>query len=142
MRTALTVLLLTALVSAGCTDYDTGGRSAAPEAAGVAVIIVVAITGLVLCKARKWPYLAVGWLWFMGTLVPVLGLIQAGLWPALADRYAYVPQIGIFIMLAGGIAELMGRWRISEALLRMTAVIAVIVLAVAAWTRSAIGKIA
>ncbi len=99
----------------------------------VAVIILGTVSGLVLWKARKLPYLAVGWLWFVGTLVPVLGLIQAGLWPALADRYAYVPQIGIFIMCGWGVGEVMDRWRISDALVRMTAVIAVIVLAVVAW---------
>jgi len=98
-----------------------------------AVTIVVAITGLVIWKARKLPYLAVGWLWFAGTLVPVSGLIQAGLWPALADRYAYVPQIGIFIICAWGAAELMGRWRVRFALLRVTAATAIIVPAIVAW---------
>jgi hypothetical protein len=52
------------------------------------------------------PYLAVGWLWYLVTLVPSIGLIQAGLWPAMADRFAYVPLIGLFVMVAGKTALL------------------------------------
>ena len=50
---------------------------------------------------RRWPYLAVGWLWFLGTLVPVIGLVQIGP-QGFADRYTYVPLIGPFIALAWG----------------------------------------
>ena len=53
------------------------------------------------CAARRRPYLAVGWLWFLGTLVPVIGLVQVGA-QAMADRYTYVPLIGLFIALAWG----------------------------------------
>jgi len=53
---------------------------------------------------RQRPYLAVGWLWYLGTLVPVIGLVQVG-GQAMADRYTYVPLIGVFIMVAWGLAE-------------------------------------
>lgn len=67
-------------------------------------IALLAITGLVLrfCSKRC---LLVGWLWFLGTLVPVIGLVQVGD-AAMADRYAYLPLIGIFIMIAFGLSDL------------------------------------
>jgi Tfp pilus assembly protein PilF len=74
------------------------------QIAGSAAILV-AISALSLLR----PYLAVGWLWYLGTLVPVIGLIQVGL-QARADRYTYIPMIGISIMLAWGAAEIMARW--------------------------------
>jgi protein O-mannosyl-transferase len=71
----------------------------------------VAMTGLALVvitvlvyRFRVRPYLLVGWLWFLGTLVPVIGLVQVGD-AAMADRYAYIPLIGIFIMVAFGAAD-------------------------------------
>jgi protein O-mannosyl-transferase len=63
----------------------------------------------VILLARKRPYLAVGWLWFCGTLVPVIGLVQVGL-QSMADRYTYLPAIGLFIMLAWGATELVADW--------------------------------
>jgi tetratricopeptide (TPR) repeat protein len=68
-------------------------------------VILVAITALALLR----PYLAVGWFWYLGTLVPVIGLVQVGL-QARADRYTYIPMIGISIMLAWGGSELITRW--------------------------------
>jgi len=61
--------------------------------------------------ARHHPYLAVGWLWYLGTLVPVLGLVRVGL-QARADRYTYVPLVGVFIALAWGGAALAERMRL------------------------------
>jgi tetratricopeptide (TPR) repeat protein len=55
-------------------------------------------------------YLIAGWLWYLGTLVPVIGLVQVGE-QAMADRYTYLPSIGIFIMVGWGANELLGRWR-------------------------------
>jgi protein O-mannosyl-transferase len=70
-----------------------------------AVLGVVAISGLVLTAHRKYPYLAVGWFWYLGTLVPVIGLVQVGS-QSHADRYMYVPLVGIAIMVAWGAADL------------------------------------
>jgi tetratricopeptide (TPR) repeat protein len=71
-------------------------------------------------RGRRSRYLTVGWLWYLGTLVPVIGLIQvAG--QAMADRYAYVPLLGIFIMLAWGAAEVLRRrWFIGVGLCLLT----------------------
>jgi tetratricopeptide (TPR) repeat protein len=67
------------------------------------------LTALALGLGRRHRYLRVGWLWYLGTLVPVCGLVQVG-WHARADRYGYVPLVGIFLILAWGAAEL-GRRR-------------------------------
>ncbi len=64
-----------------------------------AVLFLAAVTALVLWQHRKRPYLVTGWFWYLGTLVPVIGLIQVGL-QAMADRYTYIPLIGIFIIAA------------------------------------------
>ena len=67
--------------------------------------VAAAVAGLLLISAVVWrgwrtrPYLPVGWLWFLGTLVPVIGLVQVG-GAALADRYSYLPSIGIFLAVA------------------------------------------
>ena len=60
---------------------------------------------------RQWrrPYLAVGWFWYLVTLLPVIGLVQVGE-QAHADRYTYLPSIGIFLMVVWGAEELLGRW--------------------------------
>ena len=65
----------------------------------------------VIRLARRRPYLAVGWFWYLGTLVPVIGLVQVGM-QSMADRYTYIPLIGIFIVLAWGGWELVERWRL------------------------------
>ena len=75
--------------------------------AGVFLIMVSVFVFRVL---KSKPYLAVGWLWYLGTLVPVIGIVQVGS-QALADRYTYVPLIGIFIMIAWGISDLASKRR-------------------------------
>jgi hypothetical protein len=72
-------------------------------------LAVLAVISLVAYRlARREPYLLVGWLWYLGTLVPVAGLVQVGV-QARADRYTYVPLIGIFIMVAWGLGAIVGR---------------------------------
>ena len=72
-----------------------------------AAAILVAVTLAVIAAARKHPHLLVGWFWFVGTLVPVIGLVQVG-GQALADRYTYVPFIGLFIAVAWGVRAIVG----------------------------------
>jgi len=74
---------------------------------GLAAFFLLAVSVLVLWQRTVRPYLIVGWLWFLGTLVPVIGLVQVGE-QAIADRYAYVPLIGIFVMAVWGAADLAG----------------------------------
>ena len=73
-------------------------------------LLIASVTVLVLKQGRSRLYLLVGWFWFLGTLVPVIGLVQVGL-QAMADRYAYLPIIGLFIMLVWGAEDLSGQSR-------------------------------
>ncbi len=70
---------------------------------GAAVFLLLLITALVL-RARQRRYLAVGWFWFLGSLVPMIGLVQVGE-QALADRYAYISFIGLFLMIVWLVAD-------------------------------------
>jgi hypothetical protein len=63
------------------------------------LLILISFTGI--CTVRRHPGLSIGWLWYIGTLVPVIGLVQVAS-QAMADRYTYVPSIGIFIIIAWG----------------------------------------
>ncbi len=74
-----------------------------------AACALAAITALALRSSKRAPYLLVGWLWYAGTLVPVIGLVQIGS-QSMADRYTYVPLIGIFFAAAWGAADLVVRW--------------------------------
>lgn len=70
-------------------------------------LFLLGISVYSLVALRRRPYLAVGWFWFLGTLVPVIGLVQVGA-QSMADRYTYIPLIGIFIVVAWGVVELLG----------------------------------
>jgi tetratricopeptide (TPR) repeat protein len=82
---------------------------------GLSALLLAGVSLLVLRERRSRPYLAVGWLWYLGTLVPVIGLIQVGA-QARADRYMYLPMVGLSIMLAWGLREMLpGKAAISGA---------------------------
>lgn len=72
-------------------------------------ILLVIISTVVVRMIRQTPYLAVGWFWYLGTLVPMIGIVQEGN-QAMADRFTYIPLIGIFIMVAWGLPDLLARW--------------------------------
>jgi tetratricopeptide (TPR) repeat protein len=80
-----------------------------------AAFLLIGITALCLFQRRSRPYLIMGWLWFLGTLVPVIGLVQVG-GQTMADRYFYIPSIGLFIALAFGLADIAKSWRIAPSL--------------------------
>ena len=69
------------------------------------VVALLAITAICVWLFRKRPWLTIGWFWFLGTLVPVIGIVQVG-WQAMADRYSYIPYIGLFIAIVWEV----GRW--------------------------------
>ncbi len=100
-----------------------------------AVLLLVAVTSAVILKARRFPYLAMGWLWFAGTLVPVIGIVQVGS-QALADRYTYVPLIGLFIMAAWGVPELLKNWRYRKEALAASSALIFICLLIFTWTQA------
>jgi tetratricopeptide (TPR) repeat protein len=76
---------------------------------------------------RKYPFLLVGWLWFVGMLVPMIGLVQVGI-QARADRYTYLPQIGLYLLVTWGAMELFTRWRRGREVLVVSSVWVVIAL--------------
>jgi protein O-mannosyl-transferase len=76
-----------------------------------AAIVLLAISALVTIRRRE-RYLSMGWCWFLGTLVPMIGLVQVG-GAAMADRYAYIPLIGLFLMVCWGVTENSAKWQAS-----------------------------
>jgi protein O-mannosyl-transferase len=101
------------------------------QVAGAAALLA-ALTAFAAWKARKAPWLVVGWLWFLGTLVPVIGLVQVGR-QAMADRYTYLPSIGLFVAIVWGIAALAGERR---AILGTAAAAVIAALAVGTWVQA------
>lgn len=94
---------------------------------------LLCITTVVLRSYKHKPYLAMGWLWFTGTLVPVLGIIQAGFWPASADRWSYVPMLGLFIIIAWGVPELITVWRPRKVVIVLPAIVILAILTATSW---------
>lgn len=92
-------------------------------------LLLVGITVAVIWKIRQCPYLFVGWLWYLGTLVPVIGLVQV--WEqAMADRYTYIPLIGIFIMIAWSLPLLLAKWQYHKVVLGTSALIIFLALSI------------
>ncbi len=83
-------------------------------------LFMVAVTLLAVREGRRRPYLIFGWLWFVGTLVPVIGLVRIGD-QSMADRYSYLPLIGLFIAVVWGVSEVSARWRLGKAALPVCA---------------------
>jgi tetratricopeptide (TPR) repeat protein len=100
-----------------------------------AVLFLIAVTVTVILEAKKFPYLATGWLWFAGTLVPVIGIVQVGR-QAMADRYTYVPLIGLFIMAAWGVPELLKNWSYRKKALAASSALVFAYLFVSTWTQA------
>jgi len=93
-------------------------------------LLLICIFVLVILTLKRMPYLSVGWLWYVGTLVPVIGLVQGGIWPAMADRFTYIPLTGLFIVITWGISDLFLKWRYRVVLLSVFAGIVLLVLVV------------
>jgi protein O-mannosyl-transferase len=87
-----------------------------PEQVALAAMVLLFISMGAFMLRRRFPFLLVGWLWYLGTLVPVVGIVQVGT-QAMADRYTYVPLVGIFIALVWGMAALARRLRLTRPVL-------------------------
>jgi len=99
----------------------------------IGALLVLSITSiLVLRLAAKHRYLLTGWLWYLGTLVPVIGLVQVGS-QAMADRYSYITLTGLFIIIAWGIPELVGKWKYKKIALAISALLVVSSVSVCTW---------
>ena len=95
-----------------------------------AAVVLVGITTLAIREFSRRPYLTVGWLWYGITLLPVIGLVQTGS-QARADRYTYIPLIGVSIAVVWGLSEVLAPWRRFRAALAIAAVVACAV--ITAW---------
>jgi tetratricopeptide (TPR) repeat protein len=96
--------------------YPYSENHLAPWKVGVSLLFLLFVSTGAAVGWRKHPFLLVGWLWYLGMLVPVIGLVQTGN-QAMADRYTYLPQIGLYIMVAWGAVDLVGSWRYGRAVL-------------------------
>ena len=102
--------------------YPHPGNSLPMWQAAGAGLFLLAISVLVLRVIRSHPYLTAGWLWYLGTLVPVIGLVQVGS-HAMADRYTYVPLIGLFIIIAWGLGDLLKKCPYRRVVLAFTTLV-------------------
>jgi Flp pilus assembly protein TadD len=101
------------------------------QAAGAGLLLLL-ISIVVIRAGRRQPYLPVGWFWYLGTLVPVIGLVQVGA-QAMADRYTYVPLIGLFIMVAWGVPHALRNYRYAQSSLAFAATSLLVGLMVCTW---------
>jgi hypothetical protein len=89
--------------------------------------ILLTVTFLVFQYAKNHRYLALGWLWYLGTLVPVIGFVQVGI-QSMADRYSYIPLTGLFIIIVWGTPELLAKWPHRKIVMWISSLIVLLVL--------------
>jgi len=99
------------------------------------LLVVMCITVAAIALRTHRPYLLTGWLWYLGMLVPVIGLVQVG-WQGRADRYTYLPQIGLYIAATWGVANLTALHRHRRATLSTVAVLVIAALSSCAWVQT------
>ena len=104
-----------------------------------AVLLLSGISILAILLRGSAPFLLVGWLWYLGTLVPVIGLVQVGI-QAFADRYSYIPLIGLFMCIAWAVPEAASAGRRQRALLAASAALVLVVFAAATWRQTGFWK--
>jgi protein O-mannosyl-transferase len=109
--------------------YPHPGYNVSFLSAGIAVVLLLVATILILRFAKNYRYMVTGWFWYIGTLVPVIGLIQVG-GHAMADRYTYITLTGLFIIIAWGVPDLMAKWRYRRIVLWICSLIVLSVLAI------------
>lgn len=97
-------------------------------------LLLLLISTIVLMKTKSYPYLGLGWLWYLVTLLPVIGLIQIAR-HAMADRYTYLPLTGLFIIIAWGVPDLLGNIRNRKVILGVASGLILLVLSGLAWQR-------
>jgi protein O-mannosyl-transferase len=97
------------------------------------LLICITVTAIALRKQR--PYLLTGWLWYLGMLVPVIGLVQVG-WQGRADRYTYLPQIGLYIAATWAVTDLTALYRYQRAILSTAAILIIGALSLRAWAQT------
>ena len=92
------------------------GRTPAWGKQVLLLLLLIATTAAVIKWRKRYPYLVTGWFWYQKTLVPVVGIVQVGL-QAHADRYTYLPQIGVYLLLTWAVVDLTRSWQARRAIL-------------------------
>lgn len=95
-----------------------------------AILAAITIAAIVLYRRKRW--LAVGWFWYLGMLVPVIGIVQVGM-QGMADRYTYLPSIGLFVIAAWGAADVAERMKLPRAAILPCILVPVALLSISAW---------
>lgn len=102
----------------------------------LAVVVLVLITTIAFVRRRQNPYLIVGWLWYLVMLIPVIGIVQVGL-QGHADRYTYLPQVGLYVAVTWLVWYLTEDWRLQKAVLNSAAIAVVATLSILSWKQTA-----
>ena len=101
----------------------------------LSVLLLICATAAATAVRKKRPYFLIGWLWYLGMLVPVIGLVQVG-WQGRADRYTYLPQIGLYVVVAWAATDLTTRWRHQRTLTSAAAILVIGLLSVCGWVQA------
>jgi protein O-mannosyl-transferase len=99
------------------------------------LLLVICVTLAAITLRKQRPYLITGWLWYLGMLLPVIGLVQVG-WQGRADRYTYLPQIGLYIAVTWTVADLTALWRHQRTILGAAALLTILLLGWRAWAQT------
>jgi tetratricopeptide (TPR) repeat protein len=110
--------------------YPHPGHSLSMGTIAVCGLLLIAGSFCFLWAGRRRKYLVVGWLWYVGTLVPVIGLVQVGV-QAMADRYTYVPLTGLFVLMTWGAIDVLSNRRLRKSVLTLLAAVVLSALAIA-----------
>ena len=100
-----------------------------------AALLLVCATAAAIVVRKRRPYFLTGWFWYLGMLVPVIGLVQVG-WQGHADRYTYLPQIGLYVAVAWGLADLTALWRHQRTIISAAAILVITLLSACAWAQT------
>jgi Tfp pilus assembly protein PilF len=95
-------------------------------------LLLLLLSALAVRTWRRCPYLSVGWFWYLGTLVPVIGLVQVGA-QSMADRYTYIPSIGLFMIVSWGIRDISAKWRWQRPIVIILSGVVLVSLMICAW---------
>jgi protein O-mannosyl-transferase len=101
----------------------------------LSLFLLIGITAAAIALRKQRPYFITGWLWYLGMLVPVIGLVQVG-WQGRADRYTYLPQIGLYIVATWAVVDLTALWHRQRTILSAVAILTIAVLSWRAWIQT------
>jgi tetratricopeptide (TPR) repeat protein len=102
---------------------------------GATAALIGGLTALVFALRKRHRYLVTGWLWYLGMLAPVIGIVQVGM-QAHADRYTYLPHIGLYLAVTWSVTELLQSWRFRERVLAISAAVLIVVASARAWVQT------